>query len=279
MFKKLNDINTKPLPFSTYTSLELWNDQYISQKMLELHLNKNVEMASRKKETIDNSISWIKRRFNLTASTRIFDFGCGPGLYTSGFAEAGCDVAGIDISERSIKYAMKKAKKGDLEIKYINQNYLTYAGKDNYDLVTMIYRDYSALSPEQRVSLLKIFYNNLGMDGCILLDIDSEKSFREAEEGIFYNYFPDGGFWSPEEHHEFIKIHKYGDIKVILRKYTIIEQNRTREIYVWIQCFSVETIADEFEKAGFDVTDVYSDITGKKYKDDSLEIAVCAKKG
>ena len=40
---------------------------------------------------------------------------------------------------------------------------------------------------------------------------------------------------------------------VILDKYTIIEEKRTRIIYNWLQYFSVDSLREEFEENGFKV--------------------------
>ena len=49
MFETLARIAARPEPFSRYTTPELWNDPYISRRMLELHLDPDVDRASRGK--------------------------------------------------------------------------------------------------------------------------------------------------------------------------------------------------------------------------------------
>jgi hypothetical protein len=71
---------------------------------------------------------------------------------------------------------------------------------------------------------------------------------------------------------------KYEKEKVLLDKYTIIEESRKRVVYNWLQCFSQESLKCEFEEHGFMVEEIYSDVTGKSYILDSPEIAIVAKK-
>ena len=173
MFKHLEDINRKPEPFEFYTAADLWTDEHTSEQMLAYHLNKDVDLSSRRVEFIDKSVEWIGSHFHVDTDTRIADFGCGPGLYSSRLAKCGARVTGIDFSERSIKYARNEAEQLGLSIEYINQNYLDYHTDDRFDVILMIMCDYCALSPSQRMAMLTKFNSLLQPGGSVLLDVYS----------------------------------------------------------------------------------------------------------
>jgi 2-polyprenyl-3-methyl-5-hydroxy-6-metoxy-1,4-benzoquinol methylase len=124
MFEKLSKINTRPEPFEFYTAAELWTDEHTSQKMLEYHLNEEIDLSSRNKKFIERSAAWIISQFGLGPAASVADFGCGPGLYTTLFAETGADVTRIDFSARSIDYARETAEQNELRIEYVQKNYL-----------------------------------------------------------------------------------------------------------------------------------------------------------
>ena len=105
MFEELEKINTRPKPFEFNTTSDLWTDEYTSKQMLSFHLNEKVDISSRNAAFIEQSVEWIASYFNIGAGTKIADFGCGPGLYTTRLAKIQADVTGIDFSERSIEYA------------------------------------------------------------------------------------------------------------------------------------------------------------------------------
>ena len=56
--------------------------------------------------------------FGISDPMRICDFGCGPGLSTTRFAEEGADVTRIDLSDRSIRYAEGVAREKNLSIRF-----------------------------------------------------------------------------------------------------------------------------------------------------------------
>ena len=106
----------------------------------------------------------------------------------------------------------------------------------------------------------------------------SLNSFEQKDESVSYEKNQLYGFWSPDDYYGFVNTFKYEKEKVILDKYTLIEESRKRVVYNWLQYFSKESLIKEFEANGFKVEEVYSDIAGKTFDSESLEIAVVAKK-
>jgi len=86
------------------------------------------------------------------------------------------------------------------------------------------------------------------------------------------------GFWSPNKYYGFLDTFKYNKEKVVLDKYTIIEAERTRQVYNWLQHFTPEDLKSEFAEAGFAVNGLYSDVAGTPYDRQSSEFAVVASK-
>ena len=278
MFETLKKINERPKPFEVYTADKLWTDSHTSKQMLVYHLDENVDAASRNTAFIEKSIEWMVAKFNLGNESKICDFGCGPGLYTNRFAETGAAVTGIDFSENSLRYAREPAVNKNLDVTYILQNYLTFESDQKFDLITMIWCDYCALSPNQRSNLLHKFHNLLEENGRLVLDVFSLEAFAQREEVATYEQLQQNGFWSGNDYYGFLNTFKYDSEKVALDKYTIIEATRTREIYNWLQYFSLESLKTEFEAHGFCIEEFFSDIAGAPYKVGALETAVIAHK-
>lgn len=277
-FDELERTTRKPKPFEHYTSPLLWNDPHISKGMLKAHLDSEHDAASYRAEFIDKAIDWITARFKISKETRILDFGCGPGLWTTRFAEVGATVTGIDLSERSIRYAKQTAIKKNLSIRYILQDYLKFSMSEHFDMITMISYDFSVLSPEQRKKLLITFETLLTENRVVLLDVSSLANFHKATEKTDYEYFPASGFWSSEPHHVFKNSFKYERENLLCDKYTVVEKEREFEIYTWNQCYSVEYLQRLFEENGLKIIEFLSDVAGEPLRDDSQGIAVLAMK-
>ncbi len=278
MFTELQLINSRPKPFEFYTAADLWTDNHTSQKMLEFHLKEEVDMSSRKTEFINRSVDWIVNQFGVGEGTKIADFGCGPGLYTTRLAGWNADVTGIDFSPRSIQYAKKVAKEKGLDVRYSVQNYLELETKNKFDLILLIMCDYCALSPKQRKKLLKKFNSMLYPGGSVLLDVYSLEAFAQREETAFYEENLLNGFWSPDPYYGFLNTFKYKREKIVLDKYTLFEAKRTRTVYNWLQYFSQESLLKELHASGFEVQGIYSNVAGALFGPNSNEFAVVARK-
>jgi len=278
MFDELKEINSKPVPFEFYTAADLWTDEHTSKKMLAYHLNDTIDLSSRNKDFIERSAAWIISHFGVRTGTQMADFGCGPGLYTTRFAETGADVTGIDFSERSIQYARNTAAEKGLAVDYIHQNYLEFDTEKRFDLITMIFCDFCALSPSQRRIMLNKFYKFLKPGGAVLLDAHSLNTFNNRSEIATYEKNQLAGFWSADDYYGFLNVFKYIEDKITLDKYTIIEKERTRIVYNWLQYFSRESLGQEFEAAGFHVETFYADVVGTPFSEKSADLAIVARK-
>ena len=278
MFRKLQEISRRPEPFEICTVADLWTDEHISKRMLEMHLDPESGLASRKKEFVERSADWIADRAGVGEGMRICDFGCGPGLYAARWAERGALVTGVDFSPRSIDYARTAAAQKGLEIEYQLQNYLDFSSDTRFDLMTMIFVDLCALSPEQREVVYGRFRDHLEDDGVAILDVLSLNHYETVEEASSYEFCEGGGFWSPVAHYVFLNVFKYAREKLLLYKNSVVEERRTRVVYNWLQCFSMEMLESEMRECGLQVEDRYSDLAGAPFDAKSPEMAVVVRK-
>jgi 2-polyprenyl-3-methyl-5-hydroxy-6-metoxy-1,4-benzoquinol methylase len=274
MFEELEKINIRPELFEFDTTRQLWTDEHTSKQMLSFHLNGEIDVASRNTIFIDKSVEWISSYFQVGAGTKIADFGCGPGLYTTRLARKQAEATGIDFSTRSIEYAQEIAMREGLSIEYVNQDYLEYETDRKFDLIVMIFCDFAVLKPSKRARLLSKFHRLLKPGGSILLDIPSLKAFEKREERTVYEVNLMNNFWSPGRYHGFLHTFKYDKEKVTLDKYTIIEPNRTRIFCNWLQHFSREMIEDELKTQGLSIKDFFSDVAGSVHDPESEVFAV-----
>jgi len=278
MFVQLEEINKRPAPFEFYTAADLWTDEHTSEQMLSYHLNSEVDLSSRRKTFIERSVEWIAVQFDVDETTRIADFGCGPGLYTNRFAQRGAQVTGIDFSKRSIEYASASAAENGLTVDYLHQNYLEFESEVRFDLILMIFCDFCALSPSQRRLMLEKFHSLLSQDGSVLLDVYSLNAFAQLHEEASYEMNLLDGFWSASPYYGFLNRFKYEEEKVLLDKYTIVEAERTRTVFNWLQYFSPDALRTEFTEAGFTQYEVHGDVAGSRFDPGNDEFAVVVQK-
>jgi SAM-dependent methyltransferase len=271
-------VHQRPRPFENYTAETLWNDEHISARMLEFHLDPVLEPASRPHAFIERSAAWIAGRFALGPGRRVADLGCGPGLYASRFAATGAAVTGVDFSARSIAHAREQARRAGQDIEYVEANYLDCRLRPGFDLVTLIYCDLCPLSPDQRRQLLTRIAGLLAEDGSLLLDVVTLNAFAKRDESSSHGFRFMDGFWAPGDYWGFLSTFRYEAERVVLDLYSIVEPHRTRRVYNWLQYFSRESLADELAACGLEAVEWYGDVAGSAATADDDTMAVVARR-
>ncbi|HPF51529.1 MAG TPA: methyltransferase domain-containing protein [Draconibacterium sp.] len=239
----------------------MWNDPYISEQLLQIHLNPDVDLASRKKTTIEHTAKWILDLQKEKGKLNILDLGCGPGLYTEHYARKGHKVSGIDISKNSIDYARNSSQRNDLNITYINANYLKLEPEeDKYDLITLIYTDLGVLFPDDRNTLMNWIYRALKKGGLFVFDVLSDKELtNKVTPGSSEEVT--SGFWSSSPHLLLSESFLYEEQKVILYQHRISKNSGKVETYrFWTHFFSEKDISKILETIGFRAFSFHDDI-------------------
>jgi SAM-dependent methyltransferase len=275
MYELLTDIARRPEPFSRYTAMELWTRPHLAQQMLSFHLNQETDLASRRFEIIDQVVDWIDSQLRLSGKC-VCDLGCGPGLYAQRFANKGAAVTGVDFSAHSLEYADLKAKESDQSIRYIHADYLSDDLPTGFDIVTLIYTDLCALSPQQRTILLGRMREMLNPDGQIVFDVAGMGLLTGKEECTLLEDRLMGGFWADGDYVGIQRTFVYSKENLSLDRYLIIEPNETWQIFNWMQYFTPESLQAELRRAGFEVVKMAGELTGKQLQTDGDFIGVIA---
>jgi len=275
IISQLIQLQDKPAPFTPGEPL-FWNDPHISSQMLQVHLDPNIEAASRRPETIDHTVQWLIRQLGLRTGASLLDLGCGPGLYASRFAQAGFHVTGVDYSRRSIEYATKYASENKLDITYRYQNYLELEDEDQYDAAFLIYGDFCPLNPGQRKQLLQNVSRALKPNGKFVLDVTTRE--HRKRNGVKNGWYAaQSGFWKPGPHLVLEEGFDYPEQSIWLDQYTVIEGDGRVSVYRnWFQDYTPETISQELTQNNFQVTGLFGDLTGQPHTQDSEWIGVIA---
>lgn len=271
MYQQLSSILKRPMLWER-SEAPFWDDEHISKQMLDAHLNPDGDAASRKHSTIDKSVQWLTKLIPL--NIKILDLGCGPGLYTKRFSDMGYSVTGMDLSIRSISYAKEQDEKSD----YFCQNYLELTYTNAFDVVTIIYCDYGALSPSEREVLLGKVYQALKSGGLFILDAFQYRDTKSQTESTSWSVCEHGGFWSKEPYINIDATYFYENNTVSARKYVVMSETLVTSYIVWDTYYTVDTLTRELEKPGLQRVGLYGDICGNLYDEQSETLCLVMRK-
>ena len=250
MYAELRKISERPRIFSSYSAEKLWTDPHLASQMLKCHLSQDTVLASRPIGAIDRVVDWIDQSIGLDGKS-VCDLGCGPGLYTNRYAQRGAIVHGFDFSRNSIDYAKIHRPLNAEPVTYHVSNYLSAPLPEQQELITLIHCDLCPLSPIQRKPLLTKVRQALTPSGSFIFDVFSMKAFEGVREDISFGRNYMDGFWSARDYFAFQHTFRYDDEAVSLDHYTVIEEDRTWDVYNWLQYFSPDDIRVELEQADF----------------------------
>ncbi len=191
-----------------------WEEPAFSRRMLLQHLNQAHDAASRRFETIDRHLEFIRRVALPRPGGRVLDLGCGPGLYTQRLAEQGFDCLGIDIGPASIEYAVAQARALADRCHYVQGDLREADFGTNYDLVMFLFGDFNPFPREQALEILRRCSVSLAPGGRVLLEVHSYEAIRDrglsptrwtAHESAVFSDSPhlrlDQQFWLEDSAH------------------------------------------------------------------------------
>jgi len=257
-FTDIIEFTKKPQIYAEENAV-MWTDDHISKQLLDVHLNPDIDLASRRRASIESTVAWILNSANLE-KMNVLDLGCGPGLYAELMAERGHKVTGVDFSKNSIEYARNEAIKKNLDIEYVNRNYLELCEENKYDLAMMVFTDFGVLIPEARKTLLQNVYRALKPGGIFIFDVLSDKDIemKVAEKSWGME---ERGFWKDRLHLILSDSFYYPKDKVILYQHIVIDNSDNFDIYrFWTHFFKPDDLKKMLGQEDFEKIECYDDV-------------------
>ena len=162
-------------------------------------------------------------------------------------------------------------------IDYVQADYLAWQPDRTFDLVTMIWCDFSALAPADCARLLASVRTWLSPNGAFLFDVHALPFLASRQEGVRRAEHPRGGFWSAAPYTEVVETFVYPAERVSLDRHEIAEADRTWTVWNWVQAYDPASLAGLLEAAGLTVDAVLGDVAGAPYDPTAQEFAVIAR--
>lgn len=133
---------------------DFWNEFYEDRdKKIPFFVNKPDE----------NLVSYFENQFMQPGN--VLELGCGPGRNALYFAEKGCTVDAVDLSEESLRWAEERANEKEVSVNFIHKNiFELQLKKETYDI---IYDSgcFHHIAPHRRMSYLSLLSHSLKPGG------------------------------------------------------------------------------------------------------------------
>lgn len=110
-----------------------WYEQWFDRDEYELVYRERDESEA------ERVIDLILEHVPLSAGSRILDVGCGRGRHSVEFARRGFDVTGLDLSERSLEAARRRAGNEGVDIRFVQGDMRDPVETGAFDLVVNLF--------------------------------------------------------------------------------------------------------------------------------------------
>ncbi|WP_292470689.1 class I SAM-dependent methyltransferase [Methanolobus sp.] len=257
-FTDIIEFTKKPQLYAEGNTV-MWTDAHISKQLLNIHLNQDIDLASRRRSSIESTVGWILNSVNME-KMNILDLGCGPGLYCEIMTKRGHKVTGVDFSKNSIEYARKEAMKKGMGIEYVNQNYLELNEENKYDLVMMVFTDLGVLKPHEREILIRNVHRGLKPGGTFIFDVLSDRNLDTKVSERTWE-MEESGFWKDSPCMILSDSFLYLDEKVILYQHIVMDESDNFDVYrFWTHFFESDDLRKMLEPEGFENIECFDDV-------------------
>jgi len=183
-FIKISPIlTTKPVP---------WKELDFSSRSLQLHLDQENDVNSRRDFIIEKHVHWIHSTILHKKPSKILDLACGPGLYTSKLAKLNHICTGVDISPLVIKYAADQKMSN---CQYFCDDMVNFISNEKFDLILINFgwlNNFSVFDAKKILSNAKKMLNSKGILLLELMYLTAVQDFGEnppqwhkTDNGIF----------------------------------------------------------------------------------------------
>jgi len=224
-----------------------------------------------------------------SAAGKVLELGCGTGRILIPTAEAGCEIAGLDISESMLKSCRKKLleQPDDVQkrVTIVRDNMTNFDLKERFSLITAPFRSFSHLIPvEEQLACLDCVKRHLLPGGRFVLElfqthpgrINDKVYLRESEDTPEFE-LPDGRkLRRTNRVVAFHRAEQYNDVELIF--YVTHPDGRTERLvqvfpFRYFFRYEVEHI---LARAGLEIVHLFGNFDRSPLTNDSPEMIFIA---
>ncbi|MBN2281875.1 MAG: class I SAM-dependent methyltransferase [Candidatus Marinimicrobia bacterium] len=260
-------IQTKPIP---------WEDPSFSKRSLQLHLDQENDVNSRREFIIEKQVNWIHSFILKEKKSKILELACGPGLYLSKLAGLGHLCTGIDISPSAISYARDQAPSS---CNYFCNDIMNLPVLEKYDMIFLNFGWFHTFKKKEVLPLLDKFPQILGRRGQILFELlPMEVIKKYGQEGPLWHKATSGIF--SDESYLFLQENHWREKEKLAKLNYFILQANSKDIQAFHQYYQAYThpeIEELLKTRGFKELQYFSQICEDDDFADELYYLACRK--
>ncbi|MEF8835268.1 MAG: methyltransferase domain-containing protein [Candidatus Thermoplasmatota archaeon] len=209
---------------------------------------------------------------DLRKGDKILDQCCGIGRHSLELARRGYEVTGVDITEKYLEGARKKARKEGLDVEFVKADIREFRRDDFYDACINFYTSFGYSQDEdENIGVIENVHSSLKPKGEFLLDVMG----REVLDKVY----TEEDLWRIEDGYfkEERKIRE--DLDMLESNWKLIKDDgEVKEHKFMYKLYTEEELKDILREVGFREIEIYGDLDGASYDEDASRLIALAQK-
>lgn len=242
-----------------------WDDPNFSKRMLREHLEQSHGAATRVEAERQLQLDWFQSTLGLQAGMNVLDVTCGPGFYSVGLAQQGCNLTGIDFAPASIDFARNMAaeQQVDQRCHFIHGDVREVSfGENEYDAALFIYGQLAVFSKADAQALLSKVAAALKPGGKLCIELLNQDRVDKSDSKWWYT--DDTGLWGDAPYLHLGERFWDAEAKLSMERFYVVhlETGELTDILLCDQTYSTDEMTAMLQAAGFASVNVHPNWAG-----------------
>jgi cyclopropane fatty-acyl-phospholipid synthase-like methyltransferase len=228
-----------------------WPEEWFDSSLYEKLYPNPVEEEARR------LIDPLEKTLNLSGWSEILDLGCGRGRYAISLGERGYKVTAVDLSEKAIRTARRKAVKKGLDI-HFKVHDMRNPLPHKFDAIVNLFTTFGYFTNDKQNSrVLDSIVEMLDLGGMFVLDYMNSQKVAKTYQALDHGNFRDIDF----------KVNRYIDNGAIIKdiKFTGGPIEGAKEYTEHVKLYDLDWFKKQFAKRGLQIDHLYGDYHGNSY--------------
>lgn len=229
----------------------IWTEPTFSDFVLKSYMDPSIPGGGQNKEEITWTISQLMTHITTPTNLTLLDIGCGPGINCEYLNNKGFKVTGVDISNKAIQLAKKRAQEKNFNIEYVCDDIFEFKNSQKYDVIVILYKTYATFSKDGRKKLLTKVNNLLSDKGFLLFDVPLIEEFKNYNEINVWTTLKENNIITKQSTLNLVSIVKYPDNILLSNTIYLTEHDGIFSFNDWLKFYSENEIERELTESNF----------------------------
>ncbi|MCH4535939.1 class I SAM-dependent methyltransferase [Staphylococcus hominis] len=233
------------------SSHNIWTEPTFSDFVLKSYTDPSIPGGGQNKEEITRTISQLMKHIDSPNNLTLLDIGCGPGIHCEYLNNKGFKVTGVDISDKAIELARKRAQDKNINIEYVCDDIFKFKNIKKYDVIIILYKTYATFSDDERKTLLNKVDDLLSDNGLLLFDVPLIEEFKNYNEINVWTTLKGNNIITKQSTLNLVSIKKYPNNILLSNTIYLTEHNDIFSFNDWLKFYSENEIKREITESNF----------------------------